>query len=73
MTGVQCSHYFFSFFKMEPVKGEPLVINEYMHEYTVYVLGVPDLLHILWSVTGGDVPGDQGPEMFWQKEKKKYI
>lgn len=73
MTGVQCSHYFFSFFKMEPVKGELLVINEYMHEYTVYVLGVPDLLHILWSVTGGDVPGDQGPEMFWQKEKKKYI
>lgn len=47
------------------------VINEYMHEYTVYVLGVPDLLHNLWLVTGGDVPGDQVRKCFDKSKKKR--
>lgn len=41
MTGAQWVHAFSAFVEGTG-EGEMLVNNEYMHEYTVYVLGVPD-------------------------------
>lgn len=53
MTGVQWWYTFsalFFFFLFEGTgKGELLVNNEHMHEYTVNVLGVPDFASHLVS------------------------
>lgn len=58
----------FFFFLFEGTgKGELLVNNEHMHEYTVNVLGVPDFASHLVSGHWRWCPKWSGPEMFWQK------
>lgn len=71
MTRCSVVVHIFSFYFEGTGKGEMFVNNEYMHEYTVYVLGVPDFAshpmigHWRWC------PRWSSPEMFWQKRKNK--